>query len=165
MSVLVQDYKNWRKSRKELKKAVADLYQSYEPITTEVDLNGWLGCLGARRVLVEMLKGLEGPDFDKMYDTMIGLWRQEYPTPFCFFKLKHPTNNVLMPEYLTVKEDLRCINNHENGHIDEKHCAECPRFAGLVAYQSLCGLVDDLQQKEQEAKRKLISRFRLSKTK
>ncbi len=165
MASLIQDYKDWQLARKNLKKARTDLRQSYEPITTEVDLHGWLACLGARKVLVAMLKGLEGPDFDKMYDAVNGLWRQEYPTPFCFFKLKHPTNNVLMPEYLTVKEDLRCINNHENGHIDEKYCAECPRFAGLVAYQSLRGLVDDLQQKEQKARQKLIGRFRLSKTK
>ena len=165
MSVLVQDYKNWRKSRKELKKAVADLYQSYEAITTDVDLDGWFSCNSARAVLFEMLKGVEGSDFDKLHDKMVELWRKEYPTPFCFFRLKHPTNNMFMPEYLTVKEDLRCINNHENGYYNEKHCAECPRFAGFIKYQSLRGLVDDLQQKEQEARQKLISRFRLSKTK
>ena len=165
MSELIQDYKNWRSARKKLKKATADLRQSYEPITTEVDLAGWVSCLSARDVLVEMLKGLDGPEFDKVYDTVVGLWREEYPTPFCFVKLKHPTNNMFMPEYLTVEEDLRCINNHENGYYNEKHCAECPRFAGFIKYQSLRGLVDDLQQKEQEAKRNLIGRFRLSKTK
>ena len=165
MSALIQDYKDWRSARKKLKKAMVDLRQSREPITTEVDLDGWFGCFSARTVLVETLKGLEGPEFDKVYDSVVGLWREEYPTPFCFFKLKHPTNNIFMPEYLTAEEDLRCINNHEDGYYNEKHCDECPRFAGLIKYQSLCGLVDDLQQKEQEAKRKLISRFRLSKTK
>ena len=66
---------------------------------------------------------------------------------------------------LFISRKFRCQQNCSDGTFFESNCAGCPHFSELIKYQTLVANAAVARKNVDAAKRKLISRFRLSKTK
>jgi len=167
MATCVQDYKHLIAARREYKKARTDLDTYYTSIVQRVDLGEFTFNVGLMKIFCELLPKDEGqPKFEEEFVAQYELYSPILRATTCFFKLHQPVYvGDIFEHVLSMKEVGRCINNKENGTINEKFCAGCPHFEELVKYQFLYGDMKRAKQKREDAKQQLFSHFWKQQTK
>lgn len=144
MSTFIQDYKDWR----------AKLAQ-FRRCNKEKNRYAWQ---------IEGLISLE--DFKAYAKSVLGESKEgglPAQAGACFFRVD--VKDGLSGLTIFISRKYRCQQNRSDGTFVESCCAGCPHFGELIKYQTLVADVAIARKNEDAARRKLISRFRLSKTK
>ena len=81
--------------------------------------------------------------------------------PLANFMFAFPLKSLEEQERSALNENnvVRCIHNHEDGKLSENYCANCPpdRFKALLEFHSLKGDLQRAQEQQKQAKEKLLA--------
>ena len=155
----IQNYKNLRSARREYKQARADLDAYYQSIIRDVSLEEFIWNVEMLKAFCKSLPQDRSTLAQmKNYVEAFEINGRIFRATTCFFKLNQKMfEDTIFEQTLTLKDVGKCANNHSNGTIIEKCCADCPHFEELVKYQSLWGVMNAAKQKREDAKQQLFS--------
>ena len=161
MTILRQDYKNWKLARKEFKKAKTDLDAYYQSIIKDVKLPEYIWNIKVMNLFIESMPKDEGqPDFKEKFVAEYEMHSSIWHAKSCFYRLRDKMYaGTLFEQDLSLKEVQRCMNNHEDGTIHEFACCTCQHFKELVQYQMLIADVAEAKQKRENARKQFFSHF------
>ncbi len=182
MTTIIQDYKDYRKAKKNAKLAADAVNKQFQKMLQPISFSE------LNKYTYE--KGLLAIYGNAVYDgknkqALIEYLDKKAPLvhlPSCFctvlasscLKPHGIVQNIFLSGWgeeerakCTIDKAIRCLHNPEDGVIIENYCANCPKdkFKNLVEYHSLNG---DLQKAEQNlatAKQKLRGRFSFARQK
>lgn len=182
MFTIIQDYKNYRQTKKTMKMVNDKLNSKFQNMIQPIglhELNRYALEVGILSLYTNELNTTYGITEAQKYLSEKGPL-VHLPSCFCYASAA----NLLKPkgiiqtvavldlakkEHIECTENnaIRCVHNIESGIIHEDLCANCPKdtFKNLVEYHSLKGQLQDAQQQEKNAKQKLLSHFQFRKRK
>ncbi len=157
MTNIIQDYNNWKQAKQNTVIAQQNVSKQFNSMLGHVSLPHF-----GHNVSIESAFIKTAPDpktqpqecvkYMGIYSSMC----HAYP---CFYVLYNPFDHIGVDKVYTEKQARRCMNNLEDGTIYECFCGNCPAFKDLVKYQSLYAQFKMAQEKQNQAKRKLINNF------
>ena len=182
MFTIIQDYKNYRQTKKTTKLVSDKLNSKFQNMIQPIglcELNEYRLEVGILGIYAKELNTTYGITETRKYISEKGPL-VHLPSCFCYAtaaNLLEPKNIIqtVAVQDLAKKERIectennaiRCVHNFECGIIREDLCANCPKdtFKNLVEYHSLKAEMQDAQQQEKNAKQKLLSHFQFRKQK
>ena len=161
MLKIIQDYKELRKARADVKSAKQNL-KDYKYFVAE----RCNGIVFFHNVCKEEMFYSALPVIRKQTDLeLLRKYAVECRATSCFYKIYENFGTVNYPFGLSRKYEINpgtvrsCINVNDNGTIDEVRCEGCSHFEKLVKYQLLNAKLKQAQENQKQAKQKLIDNF------
>lgn len=180
MSTIFQDYKDYKQTKKDTKLIKEQLDYKFKTIVKPISLEE----LNSYKYKVEMLtvcgKGVYDGKNAKELREYLDKKGPLVHLPSCFCNvfassllepkdiLQHMIfTDFAKKEYKALDENnvIRCIHNQPDGVIYENRCANCSTeiFKNLIEYNSLKGDFQEAQDKQNQARQKLLSHFQFVK--
>lgn len=182
MFTIIQDYKNYRQQKKNVKllknKLVFKFQNMVKPISFS-ELNDYkyqlnLLVIGGRAVRAEQgVKALseymdEKAPLVHLPSCFCNVFASSYLKPNGFIQ-SIICSDFADKERSELKEDnvVKCVHNPDDGVIFENHCANCSTdiFRNLIEYHSLKGELQTAQQSLKGTKQKLLNHFKIKQQK
>ena len=157
MTTIIQDFKDWQQTKQDTVVAQQKLSKQFNHMLGHVSIPHF-----GHNVAIEsaFIKSSPDPKTEpqecKQYMDNYAHLCHAYP---CFYVMYNPFDHIGMDKVYNEKQVQRCMNNLTDGTIYEAFCQGCDAFRDLVKYQSLYAQFKIAQEKQKEAKQKLLSNF------
>ena len=164
MKQIKQDYQIWKQAKAETKRCINAMNECMEKIKGAILYDEWKEYVAKVGKIHPLLKDKNTTVTDAEFSEKYADEMKQLQAKSCFLMTVQPSFDLGV-NLLVIGDVVRCVNNHANGQIYEKHCAGCPKFNELVEYQMLATNVQLAREKQCAAKQVLLNNFRKAKTK
>lgn len=169
MVKIIQDFKDWKKTKKIAADAEYKMNQKFDEMLGRVSVGEYLRNVAREALFYEnlpMAKDQDNPTKAEIrtFDNYVVQASKICRANSCFYMLVDPFSKIDGKRYNEKSEEMhRCISNHEAGVIFEKYCDGCSAFKDLIEYQSLKAQNAQAQRTYALAKKNLLDNFRFRK--
>ena len=158
MLKIIQDYHNWKETKKNTVIAQQNVSKQFNSMLGQVSLPHFGHNISIESAFIKSAPDPKTqPQECKQYMDTYSHMCHAYP---CFYVIYNPFDHIGVDKIYTEKQAQRCMNNLEDGTIYETFCRDCDAFKDLVQYQSLYAQFKMAQEKQNQAKQKLLDNFR-----
>ena len=176
MTTIIQDYKDYRKAKKNVELAADKVNDKFQEILQPIslsELNKYHCELGVLTINAKAVyDGKNKQEFIKYMNENAHLVR--LPSCFCdvlaapYMKPNSILEHIIFSDFAkkerakcTEDNVIRCVHNREDGVFYEHYCADCSpeTFGNLLDYQCLKADLQDAEQNLATAKQKLRDRL------
>ena len=166
----MQDYKNWKISKKDVRNEKKQLRALRKSMTEVCDSETFSDNVAKTRMFAWVLRNNIG---NKDFKDIINKCSQKYRASSCFYKIvflfeaplvRVPDSissmvDVYKVKYRITSGVISCPNIQTDGGFDEERCADCAHFKDLIAYQMQKAQFDKAVENRANAKQKMLSHF------
>ena len=169
MVKIIQDFKDWKKTKKIAADAEYKMNQKFDEMLGRVSVDEYFRNVAREALFYEnlpMAKDQDNPTKDEIrtFDSYVVQASKICRANSCFYMLYDPFSKTDGKRYNEKSKEIhRCINNHKVGVIFEKYCDGCSAFKDLVEYRSLKAQNAQAQRNYGLAKEILLDNFRFRK--
>ena len=158
MLKIIQDYHNWKEAKKNTVVAQQNVSKKFNSMLGQISLPHFGHNISIESAFIKSAPDPKTqPQECKQYMDTYSHICHAYP---CFYVIYNPFDHIGVNKVYTEKQAQRCMNNLEDGTIYETFCRDCDAFKDLVQYQSLYAQFKMAQEKQNQAKQKLLDNFR-----
>ena len=169
MVKIIQDFKDWKKTKKIAVDAEYKMNQKFDEMLGRVSVDEYFRNVAREALFYENLPMAKDQDNPTKAEIRIFNSYAEQASKICranscFYMLYDPFSKIDGKRYNEKSKEIhRCINNHKVGVIFEKYCDGCSAFKDLIEYQSLKAQNAEAQRTYELAKKNLLDNFRFRK--
>ena len=169
MVKIIQDFKDWKKTKKIAADAEYKMNQKFDEMLGQVSVDEYFRNSAREALFYENLPTAENQDNPtkdeiRTFNSYLAQAAKICRANSCFYMLYDPFVKIDGKRYNEKSKEVhRCINNHKAGVIFEKYCDGCSAFKDLIEYQSLKAQYAEAQRTYALAKKNLLDNFRFRK--